>query len=58
MGKAIEALMKHKRDYQIEFDDAMERLNKEIMESDKMLKEFDMDLLEKNQELLNKAQNN
>lgn len=58
MGKAIEALMKRKRDYQIEFDDAMERLNKEIMESDKMLKEFDMDLLEKNQELLNKAQNN
>lgn len=58
MGKAIEALMKRKRDYQIEFDDTMERLNKEIMESDKMLKEFDMDLLEKNQELLNKAQNN
>lgn len=58
MGKAIEALMKRKKDHQIEFDDAMERLNKSIMESDQMLNEFNLDLLKQNQELLDRAQNN
>lgn len=50
--------IKNRKNREVKFNDAMYKVSQEVKDATDKVDAITMDLLEKNQELLNKAQNN
>lgn len=50
--------IKNRKNHEVKFNDATYKVSQELRDATDKIDAISMDLLEKNQELLNKAQNN